>query len=143
MKIYLAGKMSGLSFEEMNGWRDILKSMLTQYAELSDVNVRVINPVVYYNFEETRHQSEVEVEEFDLAHVTSSNIVIVNLNGLNDSIGTIIELHDAHYHHKIPVIAFGDRELYDNLHPWVKNAITRVENSMADVCNYIRDFYLN
>ena len=66
---------------------------------------------------------------------------MVNLNGLKDSIGTIIELHDAHYHHKIPVIAFGKRELYDNLHPWVKNDITRVECDIDGAIAYIRDFY--
>lgn len=141
MKIYLAGKMSGLTFEEMSEWRNEVLKKLYQAAQLSDVSIKVIHPVMYYNFVEKKHQFEVEVEEFDLAHVISSNIIIVNLDGLNDSIGTIIELHDAHYHHKIPVIAFGNSKLYKNLHPWVKNDITRVENNIDDVVTYIRDFY--
>lgn len=142
MKIYLAGKMSGLTYEEMNEWRKDLRNKLNEAASYHDKKVNVINPVLYYNFEEKRHQSEIEVEEFDLAHVISSDIIIVNLEGLKDSIGTIIELHDARYHHRIPIIAFGDKELYDNLHPWVKNDITRVETNMDDVISYIRDFYL-
>lgn len=141
MKIYLAGKMSGLTFEEMTEWRNEILQKLYQAAQLSDTKINVIHPVMYYNFVEKRHQSEIEVEEYDLAHVVSSNIIVVNLAGLNDSIGTIIELHDAHYHHRIPVIAFGDRELYDNLHPWIQNDITRVENNIDDVVDYIRDFY--
>lgn len=141
MKIYLAGKMSGLTFEEMTEWRNEIFQKLYQAAQLSDTKINVIHPVMYYNFVEKRHQSEIEVEEYDLAHVVSSNIIVVNLAGLNDSIGTIIELHDAHYHHRIPVIAFGDRELYDNLHPWIQNDITRVENNIDDVVDYIRDFY--
>lgn len=141
MKIYLAGKMSGLTFEEMTEWRNEILQKLYQAAQLSDTKINVIHPVMYYNFVEKRHQSEIEVEEYDLAHVISSNIIVVNLAGLNDSIGTIIELHDAHYHHRIPVIAFGDRELYDNLHPWIQNDITRVENNIDDVVDYIRDFY--
>lgn len=121
-----------------------MKGLLEYGAELRDlVNVNVINPVDYYNYEEPRHQTEIEIEEYDLAHVTSSDIVVVNLEGLSDSIGTIIELHDAHYHKKIPVIAFGDRELYDNLHPWIKNDITRVEEKALDVALYIRDFYMD
>lgn len=140
-KIYLAGKMSGLTYEEMNDWRNRIKTKLIESANYLDTKVNIINPVMYYNFEEKRHQTEIEVEEFDLAHVVSSDIIIVNLDGLKDSIGTIIELHDAHYHYRIPVIAFGDKELYENLHPWIKNDITRVERSIVDVVNYIRDFY--
>ena len=142
LKIYLAGKMGGLSFEEMSGWRNDTFSKLLEMAGYYDTKLNVVNPVLYYNFEEKRHQSEIEVEEFDLGHVISSDIIIVNLDGLSDSIGTIIELHDAHYHRRIPVIAFGDKKLYDKLHPWVKNDITRVENSIDDVVNYIRDFYM-
>lgn len=142
MKIYLAGKMGGLSFEEMNEWRNEAFQKLLKTTEYYSETLNVVNPVLYYNFEEKRHQTEIEVEEFDLAHVISSDIIIVNLDGLSSSVGTMIELHDAHYHHKIPVIAFGDRELYDNLHPWVKNDITRVENSIDDVVAYIRDFYM-
>ena len=141
MKIYLAGKMGGLPFEEMYEWRAKLKNALNAHAKGSGVNIQVINPVDFYNFETKRHQNELEVEEFELAHVKSSDIVIVNLDGLKSSIGTIIELHDARYHHRIPVIAFGDKNLYDELHPWTKNDITRVEACIDDVVNYIRDFY--
>ena len=102
MKIYLAGKMGGLSFKEMNDWRDDAFQKLLKQSEMYSTKLDIINPVLYYNFEEKRHQTEIEVEEFDLAHVISSDIIIVNLVGLSNSIGTIIELHDAHYHHKIP-----------------------------------------
>ena len=77
-----------------------------------------------------------------MAHVVSSDVVVVNLEGLNSSDGTKIELHDAHYHEKIPVVAFGDRGLYENLHPWVKRDITRVEENMQGVARYLREFYM-
>lgn len=142
LKIYLAGKMSGISFNKMVEWRINVRNSLLEKSQECGIPTNIINPVLYYNFEKKRHQTEIEVEEFDLAHVTSSDIVVVNLDGLNDSIGTIIELHDAHYHNRIPVIAFGNRELYDSLHPWIKNDITRVEENIDDVCKYIRDFYM-
>ena len=143
LKIYIAGKMSGYTFEQMNDWRVDITSKLKNAAYYAGKNINVINPVDYYNFSEVRYQSDIEVEEYDLAHVISSDIIIVNLKGLQSSIGTIIELHDAHYHHKIPVIAFGDKNLYDKLHPWIKNDITRVENGIDDVIEYIKDFYLS
>ena len=142
IKIYLAGKMGGLTLAAMNKWRIDAKHLLVAEADKSDCVVEVVNPVVFYNFEEKRHQTEIEVEEFDLGHVISSDIIVVNLNGLNSSIGTIIELHDAHYHKRIPVIAFGDKTLYSTLHPWVKNDITRVEDDIYGVVEYIRDFYM-
>ena len=142
LKIYEAGKMGGLTFSEMNNWRVELKNKLLNAAENADYKLLVINPVDFYNFEEKRFQSEEEVEDYDLAHVTTSDIIIVNLDGLNTSEGSKIELHDGNFHNKIPVIAFGDAELYNNLHPWIKRDITRFEKNIDDVVEYIRDFYL-
>lgn len=142
LKIYLAGKMSGLSWEAMNHWRQQLKTQLLAAAEISGYQLQVINPVEFYNFEEKRHQSEKEIQDYDLAHVTSSDLILVNLEGLNSSDGTKLELHDANYHNKIPVIAFGNHKLYEALHPWIKRDITRTEETMQDVIHYIQDFYL-
>lgn len=142
LKIYLAGRMSGLTFLEMSKWRINLKERLLLAADNADCDITVINPCQYYNFEKIRHQSEREVKDFDLAHVTSSDIIVVNLEGLSSSIGTVIELHDANYHRKIPVIAFGNRQLYEDLHPWIKECITRIEDNVSDVVDYIQDFYM-
>lgn len=142
LKIYLAGKMSGLSFEEMNSWRKEVCDKLLIVSQIADYQMQVINPVDYYNFEEKRYQSEEEVEDYDLSHVISSNIVIVNLDGLNSSDGTKLEIHDAKYHNKIPVIAFGNQELYEKLHPWLRRNITRVEKNIDDVVSYIHEFYM-
>ena len=102
LKIYLAGKMNGLTHKEMSSWRKECACKILEGLIYGGYNteVNIIDPINYYNFKEKRHQTEIEVEEFDLAHATSSDIIIVNLEGLNSSIGTIIELHDAHYHHK-------------------------------------------
>lgn len=142
LKVYLAGKMSGLSFDEMNIWRKELKRQLQCAAKNSGYQIQIINPVDFYNFEENRYQSEDEIEDFDLAHVITRDIIIVNLDGLSTSDGTKIELHDAKYHHNIPVIAFGSKELYKKLHPWIKRNITRVEKNIEDVIEYIKDFYM-
>lgn len=143
LKIYLAGKMSGLTYAEMNEWRVKVKNKLLNATTFSlNVSLQIVNPVDYYNFEEKLHQSEIEIEDYDLAHVKSSDLVIVNLDGLSSSDGTKIELHDAKYNNKIPVIAFGDIRLYKELHPWIKNAITRVEPDIESICKYIRDFYM-
>ena len=60
---------------------------------------------------------------------------------LATSDGTKYELHDARKSH-IPVIAFGEYKLYEELHSWTKDNITRVEKDMEGVVEYIKDFYM-
>lgn len=142
LKIYECGKMGGLSYSDANTWRAELKQKLEYVASMYDCILDVINPLEYYNHFNFRHQSEEEVQDFDLAHVKNSDLIVVNLSGLSTSDGTKIELYDANYNNRIPVIAFGNRDEYENLHPWVKRCITRVEENMNDVVEYIRDFYM-
>lgn len=142
LKIYLAGKMGGLTYSEMSEWRLKIKEKLLRAAENAGYTVTIINPVDFYNFEERRYQSDAEVEDYDLAYVVSSDIVIVNIEGLDSSDGTKLEIHEANYHHKIPVIALDTKRKYWDLHPWIKRKITRFEPSMDMVVDYIRDFYM-
>lgn len=142
LKIYLAGKMSGLSLKMMNDWRQEVENKILIQSMLTNYTTMVLNPVKLYNFEEVKHQSEREILDYDISHVITSDIIIVNLEGLSTSDGSKIELYEANYNRKIPVIAFGDKELYDDLHPWLKECITRVEKNIEDVVDYIRDFYM-
>lgn len=141
--IYEGGKMSGLSFDEMNNWRFSLSVELKKIANSidADVKLRVINPVDYYNFEEYRQQTELEVMNYDLARVKESNLLVVNLEGLTTSIGSMIECYEV-YKNNIPVLVFGSQIDYDNLHPWIKCCITRHDKNYRECINYIRDFYM-
>lgn len=63
IKIYLAGKMAGLSFEEMNNWRKHISGLLIESSIYCDIDLNIINPVDYYNFEEKRYKTQKEVIE--------------------------------------------------------------------------------
>lgn len=142
LTIYLAGKMSGLKFEEMNMWRILVKQQLRRVSMCTDLdNLKIINPVDYFNFEEKRYKSELEVMKYDLSRVKNSDLVIVNLEGLDTSIGTIIECYEA-YCSNIPVLAFGYSGDYEKLHPWIKCCITRYDNTYEECVEYVRDFYM-
>lgn len=130
--------MTGKTFDEMNSWRMDIKHCL----EFND-GVQVINPCDYYNFENPTHKSEREIMDFDLMHVISSDLIIVNVEGLNGSVGSIIEIYEARFNHKIPIIAFGSRTTYENLHPWIKECISRYEESMDAAVDYVCNYYLN
>lgn len=141
LKIYLAGRMSGLTYEEMNKWRVDISKIINHMADYHECIADVVNPVSYYNFENKKHQNEREVMKYDISHVKSSNIIVVKLDGLNNSIGSCIELYEA-YKNDIPVIALGTDEEYEKLHPWIRECITRYEKTDDEVSLYISEFYM-
>lgn len=141
LKIYLAGKMSGLTMEQMNDWRHYLKKQILQKANIADKNVEVINPVDYYNFENMAHQNEFEVMQFDLNKVKQCDLLVVKASGLNTSIGTVIEVYEASKR-DIPVLLLDEFNEYSNIHPWLKCCVTRIEKSVLLLVDYIENFYL-
>ena len=138
---YLAGAMSGLTFEEMNNWRKEVKEKLMTIDFNNELNV--INPTDFFNFEYKYHQNEREVRDFDLRMVTNSDFIIVNLKHLNHSIGTAIELHEAYYHHHIPVYGYGSKKDYKKLHPWIQENITRYDKDLDSIIHYISKMWWN
>lgn len=141
ISIYLAGAMSGLTFEESNEWREYAKEKmikLTSYYFSNPSLVCCINPNDYYNFQTIKHKSEHEVKEFDLYKLKHSDLVLVNLENINTSIGTAMELQVAH-DNNIPIVTFGD---IINVHPWITDTIWRTEDTLEDACKYIVNYFL-
>ena len=134
-KIYLAGKISGISFEESNNWRLVAKDALENIE--SNKKVVAINPNDYYNFMNIKHLTEKEILRYDLNRVRTSNLILVNLNG--DSIGTAMELQHA-YDNNIPIIGYCDDK--KKLHPWLDYVCDRVCENIFDTLDYIKDYYL-
>ena len=140
LKIYLAGAMSGLTYEEYTTWRIILASRLKSINESlrSNIDLDIVDPTRYFNFKEKRHESELEAMKFDLHHVKSSDLIIVNFNK-PVSQGTTAELAIA-YDHDIPIIGLNKDGF--TLHPWDENFCDRIFDDMTEMTNYIQDFYL-
>lgn len=131
-KIYLAGAMSGLTMEEMNGWRLMANSFLKDKFE-------TINPCDYYNFTLDKNTySEIEVKKFDLWAVEHSDIILVNLDYPN-SIGTAIELQMAFDVWHKPVVAYGG--LHTNVHSWMLLNITKRCDRLDEAVTYINEYY--
>jgi nucleoside 2-deoxyribosyltransferase len=133
MKIYLAGKMSGLSHAEMNGWRVDAETYFN-----SSTGDQCINPVRFYNIHkmDDLDATEIEAMEFDLIAVAKCDLVLVNLD-FPDSIGTAIELFEAKHHLKKPVVAFGT----EKNHPWIEACVNKRLDNLAGAVDYIKAFY--
>jgi len=138
VKIYLAGAMAGLSFEEMSKWRNQIMNAIKFGDYEYNKSVDFFNPTAFYNFDEKNYKSEREVRDFDLYNLRKSDLIIVNLDKQN-SIGTAQELAIA-YEMKIPVIAFGVKE---ELHPWIECCCSRICNNMRELVEYVCEYYLN
>ena len=141
-KCYLAGKMSGLSYDEMNEWRIKLIPKLKEIATVKECKIKIINPIDYYNFKNPTHKREEEVEDFDLQQVLSSQLMVIKLKGFDTSPGTIIEYCKGSMKNDLVILGLGTKEEEKNLHPWLKRYIRRIENDEDKLCEYIRDYVL-
>lgn len=143
MKIYLAGALTGISFDEANTWREDVQSRIEEITYYSgEIKCQVINPVALYNYQNPKHKTEREVMQYDLNHVRSSDLIIVTLKNINTSIGTAIELYLA-TQLNIPVLAFGSFDEYESTHPWIKECISRYDETIEDTLDYISEFYFS
>lgn len=72
-----------------------------------------------------------------LNYVKNSDIIIVNLDKADSSVGTIMELATAHNCGK-PIIGYGK---FEGHHPWIQEVIWRTEDSLEDVVYYISRYF--
>ena len=115
-RIYTAGAMKSLSFDEYYTWR----KRLEWYLSKSDTTFKFFHPPEYYNYEQRFHKSEREIKEFELNQLRQCDIMVVNLEHIEDSIGTHMELGYVN-----AVNSFGNKHIYvigfgeNKVHPWI------------------------
>lgn len=141
-KVYTAGKMSGLPFEEQMEWRRRIEE---EIMKLTDAPIQFIHPPLYFRYDLQLHKSENEVKQWEISQIRDSDIVIVNLDGINSSVGSHFELSmiDA-------VNSFGNRHIHaigvgkanEKLHPWIELTLLRCEEEYAAAAEYIATYLL-
>ena len=152
LTIYLAGRIGGLTKTEYDTWREVLRKKLEIAAECCNSIIQVINPADYFDFDNIEGHTDKEIMQFDLNMVRQSDIVIANINGINESIGTAIEVYEAN-RLNIPVIAYANvpeilehkrnNVIFDKIHPWIKECLaTNLMLHADDVVQYVKDFYM-
>ena len=128
--VYLAGKMAGLSKEQMNEWRD------KAVDELVEANFNVLSPV---NTDFGTNVSDSEIihsNDFQIGH---SDIILAELDYEQISIGTICEIVEARRQGK-PVIVWGTAYNIIN-HPHIRGRITRHCEDLENAVQYIIENY--
>lgn len=141
VRIYLAGSMTGMTYEEQRKWRDETISEVKFLVSKFDTknSVTFFNPVDYYSPSNSNQKSEREAMDYELSNLRKSDVVVVNFANPN-SIGTAMELMLAR-ELRVPVVGFN--EFNAELHPWMKECCMRICESKTELLDYILDYYLN
>lgn len=143
LKVYLAGKMSGLSWEEMQQWRREFAQHVNEHTYNCNMfrNVYIFNPCDYYNpllsEDDVDGLIDREAMQFDIYHLKDSDIMVANLEG--NSIGTAMEVAIAK-DNDIPVIGICNNE--SELHPWLKESCMVLCDSLHDAEEYVCDYFI-
>ena len=142
-KIYTCGKMSGISFQEQMEWRLRIEGEVKKWLDFGQ-GVKFIHPPMFYNYEENYQKSAREILEWEMAQVHDCDIVIVNLDGIDSTVGSHMELGAVQ-----GINRFGDKHIFviglgkdDNLHPWIKESCIRIEDDYAKAAEYIVEYLL-
>ena len=102
----------------------------------------MFDPAEFYNYQNENHYTEKEIMNYELRAVKMADVVLVNLDRLDKSIGTCDEILYA-YMNDVPVIAFSEQENPD-IHPWKVEQIDRIEtgkNALTKAMMYIASYY--
>lgn len=144
--IYLSGKMTGLSKNDMNSWREKMVAALKK-----EVYADIINPVEYYNTESVDYDTDKEYIKWELRQAQNCSVLIVGWNIKQDSLGTMAELTSA-YLNNVPIIVYlydttlDDDDpygiVYENLHPFVKYMSDKIfyADEISKLATYIRKY---
>lgn len=125
-KVYLAGKMAGLSYEEMTKWRELA----TRILKANKINA--LNPVSVPLSDEPSTQEIVTSNKFQIGQ---ADVLLVELDYEEPSLGTIGEIVYAYTLGK-PIIAWG--RAYNIIqNPWILAHLTIHFTRLDDAVIYI------
>jgi nucleoside 2-deoxyribosyltransferase len=134
LNIYLAGSMTSYYSENKpdlaENWR--LKVSDSFYNK----DVKVFNPCINYPINKTYDAKGVVYQ--NLHYLNHSDIMILNLDRLEESQGTLFEIFNFFMNRK-PVIAFGSNPIYNQ--PHVHESITIKFDTLDEVIKYIKNMY--
>lgn len=119
LTVFLSGGMTGLTRDEMTGWRDKIKTCSTFY------DMKVISPPNYFMGGFNYYNEGKESFIFDTNWVKKSDVVIANMNSPK-SIGTAQEIMLAYEYNK-PILMISTKEKWENeVNCWLKHEATTV-----------------
>lgn len=128
MRVYLAGKMAGLTHSEMSEWRTKAKLLL------EDHGFEVLNPVLSSIDEDS---SGKEIVANNKAMIRKSDIILAEFDHKDPSFGTIGEVVFSS-ELQIPVVSWG---LHPIRSPWIQEHVVRHFCGLEEAVAYLIGSY--
>ena len=135
-KIFTAGKMGELPYDQQLAWRWEIEDMIR---EATLASVVFVHPPMFYQYNKKDPENDIESMNWEINQLIDSDIVIVDLRTISGSIGTHMELGVIAAVNKvlpknIYVVGFGKPDIEN---PWIENGVFHSEETAADAVDYI------
>lgn len=142
MKIYLAGaityhELNNELYKAMNWRNEVAQKLLDLNVDICENKFDWFNPT--NNYEENLNYSYNSIVLQNKYYLDKCDIMIVNLDKLEHSPGTLFEMFYYYLNHK-PIIAFDETKLLNQ--PHVHCSITEWFPDINNVIKYIKTMYV-
>ncbi len=140
-KIFTSGKMSGYSRDDQMYWSLGLEDTIR---EMTDKRVTFIHPPEFYETDNCSDSMEKEAREWEINQLKDSDIVVMNLGNIENSVSTLIELGiltaiNNFCEKHIFVVGIGNANIN---HPWIKLGVNHIESTINEAADYIINYLL-
>lgn len=132
LNVYLSGNVRNAE-DDFQNWRD----ECFDYAQYYN-NLNFIDPVKYFNYTNKQPKTSKQCLDLFMYVIEKSDVLLVNLDLSNSSIGTAMEIEHA-FCKGVPVIGFGwDKLTWYN---WVEERCSVVFENLEEAIIYISGTY--
>ena len=131
IKIYTSGAEKNATTEHTS-WRQEIKTLENKY-------IKFINPMNHFDYDTRPASSAKECRNYFMWLIDKCDIVLVNLDYTDKSVGTGMEVHHAYDTNK-PIIGFGIKQ--DTWYEWVIDECDVVFNTAEEAIDYIITHYV-
>ena len=130
MLVYLSGSCKNVSVEERDSWRNYIEESLI------DGDIKVFNPNKKFSYDKNDPGNSKLVMDYFLQFVDRSDVVVVNLNNSDLSVGTGMEVMRAVDKGKF-IIGFGDTNVYD----YIRDCCSVVFADIDEVVDFVKSYF--
>lgn len=135
--MYLAGACRDLPDEGTEWRRNAVEKVSLYNKYFQDCKIIAHNPCAYFPRNGNNFISQKQIKQFYMKSIIKKcDLVLVNLNDTQHSVGTGCELQYAECH-EIPIIGFGKKNVYE----WFPDYCDVVFDTLDEALEYILDYY--
>lgn len=137
-RIFTIGDTVDMSYHKQMEWREKLE---TSILDMSDKSITFIHLPMFYDNNSIKTK---EARDWVINQLKESDIVVVNLKSIDDSIESLFELGiitaiNSFAYKNISVVGIGDT---NTNHSWVQLSLNHTEKTIEETADYIINYLL-